>query len=287
MKRYCIIVNQGKADSMEKAMEIQKSIRRRGGLADILPSRKEGELTGEGFTDVTHIQDGTEAALVLGGDGTLIQAARELAEYEIPVIGINLGTVGFLTEGRMEELEHILDQLWSEQYRIEERLMLTGVVRKQGKVVYESNAMNDIVITRSGYSRIISLGVTVNDSHLVDYRGDGVILSTPTGSTSYNLSAGGPVLLPETKAYVITPICAYSWSLRSVVAHQRDCVRVKIMESKKSQKEEAIVSFDGNNGILLETGDEVEVRQADCQTRLLRLERTETFKNLREKMRCD
>ena len=285
MKHFCIIVNQGKNEGMDQAERILDAIIARGGTAQILPARAERTQLGEGFTDVNSILPEAEAVLVLGGDGTVIQAARELAEHPLPIMGVNLGTLGFLTEIELDYMEEALDQLMQDQYRLEERVMLSGVVRKNGEIVYEAQALNDIVITRSGFSRIVSMEVSVNDRPLTRYRGDGVILSTPTGSTAYNLSAGGPVIMPEAKAFAITPICAHSWEIRGVVTSAEDRIRVEIQQSKKSQKEEAIVSFDGNAGILLETGDVVEACQAEQKTRFIKLDDRGVLESLRDKIR--
>ena len=281
MKHFGIIVNYGKDDSMQMAYRIKEEIEKSGGSAQLLPTKPEGGLGGEGFTDVSEILPETEAALVLGGDGTVIQAARELAGYHLPIMGINLGTLGFLTEVEMEHATEAIELLLAGQYRLEERIMLSGTVYKAGEAVYRAEALNDIVITRSGYSRIVSMQVVVNGQPLTHYRGDGVILSTPTGSTAYNLSAGGPVILPEGRAFAITPICAHSLEIRSIVASAEDCIRIEIATSKKSQKEEAIVSFDGNTGILLETGDMVEVKKAMQQTYFIKIGSRGVLENLR------
>lgn len=278
-------MNQSKEEGLEQAKKLALCIERKGGFAQILPTRKEGELTGEGFTDLAGLDPKVEAALVLGGDGTVIQAARELAAYNLPIMGINLGTMGFLTEIDPDQIEQAVELLFADQFRLEERVMMAGSVLKEGKAVYWSHALNDIVVTRSGFSRIISVQVSVNGQKLADYRGDGVILATPTGSTAYNLSAGGPVILPEAQAFAITPICAHTTEGRGVVTSARDSIRVEITQSKKSQKEEAIVSFDGNNGIPLETGDVVEVRQAEQLIRFIKMENRGLLDNLRDKIR--
>ena len=285
MKHFCIIVNQSKEEGLEKAKHLADIIEDKGGFAQILPTRKEGELTGEGFTDLSGLDQKVEAALVLGGDGTVIQAARELSAYNLPIMGINLGTMGFLTTVEIDQMEQAMDLLFEDQFHLEERVMMSGAVIKGGQAVYWSHALNDIVITRSGYSRIITVQVSVNGQKWADYRGDGVILSTPTGSTAYNMSAGGPVILPEAQAFAITPICAHSTESRGVVTSSRDAIRVEITHSKKTQTEEAIVSFDGNNGIPLETGDVVEVRQADQQIRFIKFEARGLLDNLRDKIR--
>lgn len=271
MKKFCIIVNLGKDGDLTEAGRVIEEIERLGGTAQLLPHREEGTLSGEGFTDLTVLEEGTEAAIVLGGDGTIIQAARELAEYGIPLLGINLGTLGFLAETELENKGEALARLVRDEFSLEERLMLCGTVYKDGKNCYEGRALNDIVVSRSGYSRIITAEVSVGGMPLNLYQGDGLIISTPTGSTAYNLSAGGPVILPSAQVCAITPICPHSIGLRSVVAAASDGIRIEVLQSKKSRQEEAIVSFDGNKGIELTTGDIVKIVRSDCMSRFIRL----------------
>lgn len=176
-----------------------------------------------------HIIPGTvpkeaECGLVLGGDGTLIRAVRDLGERSLPLLGINLGTLGYLTDVDLEDFESALDHLFSETPVIEERMMLEGSFRNSRKDM----AMNDIVIAREGKVRIVSFHIYVNGALLNTYHADGVIISTPTGSTGYNLSAGGPIVEPTAQMIVITPICSHALNTSSIVLSADDLIEVEV-----------------------------------------------------------
>ena len=232
-----------------------------------------------------------ECAIVLGGDGTLIRCAAYLMSLDIPILGINLGTIGFLAEIEKNHIFEALDRLFADDYKVENRIMLRGEMRKEANRKPPDNndtlschALNDIVITRKGLSRIISLQIYVNDELVDDYRGDGVIVSTPTGSTAYNLSAGGPIITPKADVMVITPICPHSLSPRSVVVSADDVVKVVVRRSKKTQYDEAIATFDGQTVIDLRTDDEIYIEKAQYKTKLIRLSKTGIYEILRSKL---
>lgn len=230
-----------------------------------------------------------DCAIVLGGDGTIIQTANDLMPHDIPILGVNLGTLGFLAEIEKHNVLEALDRLFRDDYRIENRIMIEGDFLYSSKQTQEAEgtkgyALNDVVITRKGFSRIISLGIYVNDELVDNFMGDGVIVSTPTGSTAYNLSAGGPIVIPKASVMVITPICPHSLSPRSIVVSAEDTIRVVVGKSKKTQDAEAIVSFDGKQGIDLGTDDAVLIRKAKYSTKLIKLNRTGIYEILRSKL---
>lgn len=232
-----------------------------------------------------------ECAIVLGGDGTLIRCATHLMKLDIPMLGINLGTIGFLAEIEKNHITEALDKLFLDDYVLENRMILRGDLHLGANRKHSDNndsftgyALNDIVITRKGLSRIISLRIYVNDQLVDDYRGDGVIVSTPTGSTAYNLSAGGPIITPKANVMVITPICPHSLSPRSVVVSADDVVKVVVRRSKKTQYDEAIATFDGQAVIDLGTDDEILIEKAQYETRLIRLNQTGIYEILRSKL---
>ncbi len=230
-----------------------------------------------------------DCAIILGGDGTIIQAANELMSYDIPILGVNLGTLGFLAEIEKHHVEVALNRLFENDYKIESRMMV------EGKVIHNTqipgrfqrstcNALNDIVITRKGFSRIISLGIYVNDELVDNFLGDGVIISTPTGSTAYNLSAGGPIIIPSASVTVITPICPHSLSPRSIVVSAEDTIKIVVGKSKKTQEAEAIATFDGKTVIDLGTDDTILINKAKYYTKLIKLNRTGIYEILRSKL---
>ncbi|MBE5967728.1 MAG: NAD(+)/NADH kinase [Lachnospiraceae bacterium] len=236
-----------------------------------------------------NIPEDIECAVVLGGDGTIIKTANDLIPYDIPILGVNLGTIGFLAEIEEHHVAEALDCLFQDDYHVESRLMISGeVIYNRSNLIKTtentSNALNDIVITRKGLSRIIRLGIYVNDQLVDNFRGDGVIISTPTGSTAYNLSAGGPIVISQANVMVITPICPHSLSPRSLVVSAEDTVKVVVGKSKKTQDAEAIVSFDGNKEMELRTDDIIYIKKAQYDTKLIKLNHTGIYEILQSKL---
>jgi NAD+ kinase len=283
MDKFCVITNRDKDENLEittRIVEYMKKNRK----DCIFLDRKNTKDSDFYYTDADMIPSDTECAIVLGGDGTIIQAAHDLAGKGIPILGINLGTLGFLAEIEKNNLYDALDSLYMDQCSMESRMMLQGTVLSDGKQVYSGFALNDVVITRSGFSRIISFSVYVNDELVDCYRGDGVLISTPTGSTGYNLSSGGPVVKPDSEVMIITPICPHSLTARSLVVSSTDKIKIKINESKKTQEEEAIATLDGRMAILLQTEDEIEVYKAQETTKLVKINQASFFEILRTKI---
>lgn len=279
MKRFCLITNRKKDENLRVTKKICRMLESFG-CTCYLAEEKEGQ-NGFSYTEAQKIPRDTEGVIVLGGDGTLLQAAQDLLSLDLPLLGINMGTLGFLAETELAELEPALKKLVNDEYLTENHMMLSTV--GPGGVTGPS-ALNDVVVTRSGFSRIIHIQVWINDELMSDYRGDGIIISTPTGSTGYNLSAGGPILTPASQMMVVTPICPHSLNARSMVVSAEDTVRVQIMPSKKTQAEEAIATIDGNYSIDLSTGDCLTVKKAEKTTKLVRFSSGSFFRILRAKM---
>lgn len=292
MERFCIITNREKDEGL--------SVTKR--LAGILDENRkswylaEEYITENGchFTRAEEIPEDVECAIVLGGDGTILQASHDLAERQIPILGINLGTLGFLAEIELSEVKEALEQLFAGKYIIEEHMMLSVSFHLQDsgdggrKAGLPGGAipdgLNDLVITRSGFSRLIGAEIYVNGELVNAYQGDGVIISTPTGSTGYNLSAGGPILSPAAEMLVITPICPHSLNSRSIVVSAKDRVAVRIRASKKTQHDEAIATIDGSYAVNLGVGDYIEVKKAKRITRLVRFRSGSFYQVLRMKL---
>lgn len=232
------------------------------------------------------IPDGeTECILVIGGDGTMLQAARVIAGKKIPMIGINKGTLGFLTEIEIGDLEESLLQILEDDFEITERMMLKGEIYHGENKIQESLALNDMVVTRSGISRIIECKIWVNGKVMNIYHGDGMIVATPTGSTGYNLSAGGPVVCPKADIVLLTPICPHTMGARSTVLVPSDDLWIEIGKVRKTQKEEAIATFDGQTGVNLTPGDRIHVRPADEKLFLIKLREHNFYEILRNKLK--
>ena len=214
-------------------------------------------------------------ALVLGGDGTLLRAARNMIDRDIPLLGINLGTLGYLAEVESGAIEPALDKLLADDYTREERMMLVGRVKKQDREE-ENTALNDIVISRFGSLQILTLHIYVNGQFLNSFSADGMIVATPTGSTGYNMSAGGPVVEPSANLLLLTPICPHTLNTRSIVLAPEDEIRIEIPKGKDGRLQEVEANFDGSHKIRLETGDSIVVCKAAKTTGILKVN-TESF----------
>ena len=286
MKRFCVITNRDKEDSNRKAVYIQEYLEQKGGKCLILENRRvisEGVLH---YTEADKIPEETECVLVLGGDGTMIQAAIDLVHSKLPILGINMGTVGFLTEVEPQNLERALDLMLQDKYTIENRIMLressvTSTGTSSGKACY---ALNDVVLSKRGDCRLITIKVYINDELADIYRADGLIISTPTGSTAYNLSAGGPIVAPGAQLMVLTPICAHSLNKRSLVVSARDRIVLELGQTKDFQEDEAVLVVDGRTVRGLSTGDRLEVLVPEDQTRIVKLSGVSFYKKMRDKL---
>lgn len=282
MERFCIITNREKDGSMEVTNRIAAFLENRGGKVYLAGEENRGG--GARYTRAEDIPEDTQCALVLGGDGTILQAAHDLAARQIPIFGINLGTLGFLAETEVAELDAALSKLLAGEYTVKEQMMLAVTVHAEGRRSALPDALNDLVVTRSGFSRVIGAGVYINGELVSDFRGDGVIVATPTGSTGYSLSAGGPIVAPAAGAMVITPVCPHSLNARSIVVSDSDEVTIKVRQSKKTQEEEAIATVDGGASAKLRAGDYIKVRRAGCMVKLVRLSGRSFYQVLRAKL---
>ena len=218
--------------------------------------------------------------IVLGGDGTLLNIARQSAYYNVPLFGINLGHLGFLTEVEAEEMFPALEKLIAGEYEIEKRMMLEATVETDNIQLEKSVALNDIGITKGPFARIIRLGIYINDDFVDLYSADGVVISSPTGSTAYSLSAGGPIVSPEVKVMIITPICPHILHSRSIVVSNEDVVKIEVCQNNT----EVMLTVDGQQGYKLKAGDVVTIRQAQCHTSLVKLKDRSFFQVLRKKI---
>ena len=277
MNNFFIIANKQKDINLEITEQIRHHISRLGAVCNIYDQYDR---------DVSSIDipEGTQCILVTGGDGTILAAARMLVGSNIPLLGINLGTLGFLADVNLADLSKTLDLLLQDQYQVENRIMLTAEVYKQGEKAATYIALNDFNINRFGASRVIGLKVGINGSVIDRYRADGVIVCTPTGSTGYNLSAGGPIINPTCKNFVITPICPHSLTARSIVLAKEDVVTVEVEQIRSNIKEEAIISFDGREGLSLFPGDQVKIYKSQEVTPFIKATEVSFVQILKEKL---
>jgi NAD+ kinase len=208
----------------------------------------------------------TDVLVVLGGDGTILLAARAVAQVDVPLVGVNLGKVGFLSKAEAHELEPTLERIVRGAFRIEERLALEGAIHPAGSAEPDRvfTALNDIVVARGSLARVVHLSVDIGPSHLATYVADGLVVASPTGSTGYSFSAGGPILEPDSRALILTPIAAYLSALRAVVVDPSQVVRCRVVEAH-----EVLVSVDGRTDIPIHVGDVVTVAARERPVRFL------------------
>ena len=284
MKKFALLTNYSKDKRLVYTRMIKTYITENGGSYWIPRYISEPDKDGDQRYDFSDMPEDIECVLVLGGDGTLLQAARELLQRHIPLLGINLGTLGFLTSAEKSELPKCLDSVLDDSCSIDERMMLEGVAYHGSEKIQMNIALNDVIIARSGFSRLVELKIYVNGELLSIYNADGIIVSTPTGSTGYSLSAGGPIIFPQTDVIVITPICPHSLQARSLVVSGEDRIMIEIGRRRKTQKEEAMVTFDGRSAQELETGDRIEIYKAQETTQLIRLKGRSFYQVLQNKI---
>ncbi len=219
--------------------------------------------------------------LVLGGDGTMISTARMIGDAEVPVIGVNYGGLGYLAEFPIEELFPALEAILAGNYKVERRVMLSVELRRGEELVTKNRVLNDVVMNKSALARIIEIETHLNDQFVNSFRADGLIVSTPTGSTAYNLSAGGPVIYPSMNAVVITPICPFTLSNRPIVVPDDSTIEVRLM----TDNEDVALTLDGQVGFPLQVGDRVVIRKSRTTFNLVQPANRNYFDVLRDKLR--
>ena len=270
MKNFLVVTNASKDPGLSVTKSLMKSISDRGLYADTDPEKD------------------YDRCIVLGGDGTIISTARMLDGRDIPILGINLGHLGFMSTVEKGDIVHAVDMLIQGDYDIENRMMINARILRNGKADGpEYRALNDVVISRLGFSRMISTCAFVNDALVNTYFGDGIIISTPTGSTGYNLSAGGPVVTPEAELMVITPVCPHSLNARSVVVAAKDRIKVTVDTSRDNYTGKAVMTVDGQKPIELENEDGIEISCSQRRTKLIRFKDRGFFKVLHLKLAKD
>lgn len=210
-----------------------------------------------------------DAIICFGGDGTILHMAKTATRYDLPILGVNIGTMGFMAELEASELQE-LARLAKDDYAIDRRMMLDASVQRDRDIIFHDSCLNDVVITKGAVARIVHLRVSCDQVEVMECGGDGLIVATPTGSTAYSLSAGGPIVEPEAHSILVTPICAHDMVSRSIVASDRRVVQVELT---RNARRNAFLSVDGGKSIKLNMGDVVTVRKAQKETKLVRLKK--------------
>ena len=231
--------------------------------------------------DAEQFCNDAQIVLVIGGDGTMLRAARTVYKKEIPILGINQGYLGFLTEVEVEHLDNALEQLLSGNYQVERRMMLNAVVYRDGECIADVNALNDMVVTKGALSRIIRTELYLDEQLVERHYGDGLIFSTPTGSTGYSLSAGGPIVHPSVDVCIMAPICSHSLISRPMIFSPEHTVTVRM----DSVNVPAMLTVDGQNGVELYQGDLIHIKKAVHDTCLIVLEQRNFFAVLQGKLK--
>lgn len=282
MKKFYLVTNWRKPMAAEKAAYIRKYLEER----DCVCYQEAEAPTQPGisykYTDASGVPGDVQCVITLGGDGTLIQAARDLAGRNLPLLGINLGTLGYLTQvGKEEEIATMLDDLIAGHYHLEQRMMLDGKAYHKGVRTFGDVALNEIVITRRDLLQVLTFYIYINGEYLNQYKADGMIIATPTGSTAYNLSAGGPIVAPTASITILTPICPHTLNSRSVVLSADDHIRIEIA-GEESRGPVAV--FDGDTTTEMYAGDYIDIGKSELQTTLVKLKNISFLDNLRNKM---
>ena len=275
-----ILVNPHKTGSLPTLYALRAALKSRG-CSTVLDDRT-ASLAGEpGGIAATEFSKAVDVAAVLGGDGTMLHALSRLGKFEKPVAGINIGTLGFLTSCKDDELEVFAAAIAEGRYSTSVRTLLEAVVHRLGKPAEVFTALNEITLARGDTGRLVSLRAQVNGELLNDYRADGLIVATPTGSTAYSLSAGGPLISPDAAVFVITPICPHSLSQRSLVLSNDSIVELSAEDSDGGPM---IFTVDGRDSIHIGPGDRIEVKKSERSFHLLRLEGRTFYNALRQKL---
>ncbi|HKT35911.1 MAG TPA: NAD(+)/NADH kinase [Nitrospira sp.] len=247
----------------------------------ILDNTSAALLNEGGGVQKTQLAQKADVLLILGGDGTMLNAARLAGERGIPILGVNMGGLGFLTEVRLEHLYPSLERVFANEYVLDERLMIGSHIHRHGETVAQGVVLNDVVVSKGILARMIELRIAIQGQFVTNLRGDGLIISTPTGSTAYSLSAGGPIISPAVRALILAPICPHTLTHRPLIVP--DDVEIEVTLTSKD--EGAMATLDGQVGVALTQGDIVLLRVSEHRTRLIRFPESSYYGVLREKLK--
>ena len=241
------------------------------------------ELIGEtALCSQEEIPPRSNLLIVLGGDGTLLNVAHIAHPHNVPILGVNLGSLGFLTETTLEDLYPTLQSALTGECKIEQRMLLNASLWRDETKLHDFNVLNDIVINKSALARIVNLTVQVNDQPMTSYRADGLIIATPTGSTAYSLSAGGPIIHPSMHALVLSPICPFTLTNRPIVIP--DTSRIKVQLTKRHEDEDVGITLDGKMGYAMKSGDILKAEKARVSVKLIQAPGKNYYQTLRKKL---
>lgn len=277
--RIGIIGKTHKKETFGITKELSEWLQKRG--VEVYVEKELGIEIGHRYSVVrTELPESVDMILVFGGDGTFLSVARLVCKHDIPILGVNLGGLGFLTEITLDELYPMMEYILSGKYEIEKREMLYAAIHRNAEQVGDYVVLNDVVVNKGAVARMIDLAVYINGYHVTTFKADGIILSTPTGSTAYSLSAGGPIVYPTLPLTIITPICPHILTDRPLVVSNETTVRVKVL----TDTPDIYLTLDGQVGVNLKMGDLIEVRKADTSVKLIKSPFRDYFTILKAKL---
>ncbi|HBH61391.1 MAG TPA: NAD(+) kinase [Nitrospiraceae bacterium] len=278
MKRIGIIAKKGEPEAIKAIKEFMRLLKGRE-CKLYVENDVASVLKIDGYPR-KKIPSTTDIIVVFGGDGTLLSVTRLVGNSGVPILGVNLGGLGFITELSRDEVRDSIDMVFSEKYFFEERIMLLADVYRGGKKVIQNNAFNDVVLNKSALSRMFEIDIRINNQYVTTFRVDGLIVSTPTGSTGHSLSAGGPIMYPTLESFLMTPICPHTLTSRPIVLPD-----TFILEAGIKNGEDIYMTLDGQEGFPLKVNDKVRIRKADYKTKFLIVHDRDYFRILRTKLK--
>jgi NAD+ kinase len=278
MQRIGIIAKQNKPEAVQVVKELVRWLKDR--KVECFVDSETAQSVPHPSLDKEAMSLGVDMVVVLGGDGTLLAAARALQKKEVPILGVNLGGLGFLTEITLAELYPMLEKILRGDYKTNERMLLEARVWRKEKVVEDFTVLNDVVINKAALARIIELETMVDTVYLTTFRADGLIIATPTGSTGYSLSAGGPIVYPSLQSIIITPICPHNVTNRPIICPQEAAINVTLC----SGDQEVFLTLDGQVGFKMQLEDRVEVMRGKGSVKLIKSPARDYFEVLRTKL---
>ncbi len=284
MDTFYVITNYQKDPEFQTAGMIRDYLEQKGKRCYVQQCGKTQPSGQYKYTDARKIPKDVECVLVLGGDGTLLQAARDLVDCSLPLFGINMGTLGFLAEIEHTNIRPALDKLVNDEFQVEPRMMLKGKAYHQGRQLLNDIALNDIVIKRNGKLRVLDFNIYVDGVFLTAYSADGVILSTPTGSTGYNLSAGGPIVAPQASLILLSAVAPHTLSARSIVLPDNVEITIEVSARNDPDMDGADATFDGDTSVKLTSGDRIVISKSERRVPLIKVRNTSFLEILRQKM---
>ncbi len=275
------ILTKPKSPEMKSTLEGVVTWLRERTISVLLDTTSAALLNERGGIQKTQLAGQADVLLVLGGDGTILSAARLAADRSIPILGVNMGGLGFLTEVRLDDLFASLDRVFDNDFVLDERLMLQTHVHRHGETVARGIVLNDVVISKGTLARMIELRISIQGQFVTNLRADGLIIGTPTGSTAYSLSAGGPIINPAVQALILTPISPHTLTHRPLIVPEN----VEVEVTLTSRDDGAMATLDGQVGIAITQGDTAVIQSTDRRTKLIRFPESHYYEVLREKLK--